>query len=237
MRVLVPLYALLWWGRTASSFAWTRPPSPLPATFNNLGQRGHRGRGVQTPKHLQWQPFLQVATYPWVDTVQPPASPSRRLPQYNRRTVKKRMKQLCQKYVALNERRPLATKGVSAAIVQGMGDILSQYLTTIATTATTGPQPFQWNMLRTLTFMFVGLCYKGPVLHVWYKALAKVAQWTKVRRGFSETQQSLTALTVDQTIGVAIFYPLYYVAYEIFSSVVSLQGTDSNMLGVVTQSV
>ena len=194
MRIQVCLL-VLWWIRSASSFAGRQP-----AKFSVVG------RFQLTTNHRK-QPLLQVS-FP-VD-VESEYSP----------TMADRVKHLCQKYVSLNERRPLATKGVTAAIVQGLGDVLSQYLTLLAKR-----QPFQWNMMRTLTFVIIGLCYKGPMLHVWYKTLTRVSRWTKIQRGFSATQQSLTALTLDQTVGVAIFYPLYYVAYEFFSSVVAFQGT------------
>lgn len=122
------------------------------------------------------------------------------------------------KYVVLSEERPFITKGVSAAMVGGIGDIFSQTLFACATGL-----PFRWDALRTATFMMMGLCFKGPALHIWYNILGRVSHWTKVRKGFSETNQSLTALTLDQTVGVAIFYPLYFIVFELFSSTLSFR--------------
>jgi protein Mpv17 len=144
-------------------------------------------------------------------------------------TGRERLEILVQRYVHACETKPFRTKGLSAAAVQGIGDVLSQHLMAL----TTPHAAFVWDARRTLTFVMIGLFYKGPALHLWYKVLGKIAHWTKVRKGFSETKQSLTALTVDQTVGVAIFYPLYYIMYEVFSSLLSFRGTclDSTMVG------
>lgn len=122
------------------------------------------------------------------------------------------------KYMVLNEERPLMTKGVSAALVATVGDVFSQCLFAHATGVR-----FQWDMMRTLTFTMTGLCFKGPVLHLWYNVLSRLAHWTKVRKGFCQTKQSLAALTLDQTVGVAFFYPLYFVVFELISSTLAFR--------------
>ena len=133
------------------------------------------------------------------------------------------MKNAARKYMTLSEEKPILTKGVSAALVGAVGDVFSQSLFAYATGAR-----FQWDMMRTLTFMMMGLFFKGPALHMWYNVLGRVAHWTKVRKGFGETKQSLTALTLDQTLGVAIFYPLYFIVFELFSSTLCLRCTCKN---------
>lgn len=126
------------------------------------------------------------------------------------------VKKVARKYVTLSEEKPLLTKGVSAALVGAVGDVFSQFLFAYATGV-----PFRWDMMRTVTFMMMGLLFKGPALHMWYNVLGKISKWTKIRMNFSPTSQSLTALTVDQTVGVAIFYPLYFVVFELFSAVLT----------------
>uniref|UniRef100_A0A7S3LEI8 Uncharacterized protein n=1 Tax=Amphora coffeiformis TaxID=265554 RepID=A0A7S3LEI8_9STRA len=137
----------------------------------------------------------------------------------NRILIKNTLKNAARKYMTLSEEKPLLTKGVSAAVVGAIGDVFSQSLFAYATGAV-----FQWDVMRTITFMMMGLCFKGPALHAWYGFLGSIAHWTEVHKGFSETKQSLTALTVDQTIGVAIFYPLYFVVFEVFSAVLTKRG-------------
>lgn len=122
------------------------------------------------------------------------------------------------KYMSLSEEKPFVTKGLSAATVGGIGDVFSQFLFAYATGT-----PFRWDMMRTITFLMMGLCFKGPALHIWYNMLGRVSHWAKVRKGFSETSQSLAALTLDQTVGVAIFYPLYFIVFELFSSTLSFR--------------
>lgn len=72
--------------------------------------------------------------------------------------------------------------------------------------------------------MAIGLVYKGPMLHVWYKVLGRVTIFAKTEMKFSKNGQSLSAMAVDQTVGVAIFYPLYYVVYELLSKLLLGQG-------------
>lgn len=126
------------------------------------------------------------------------------------------MKDVARKYITLSEEKPILTKGVSAALVGAIGDVFSQSLY-----AAVAGTVFRWDMMRTLTFTMMGLLFKGPALHVWYTFLGKISKWTKIRMNFSPTSQSLTALTVDQTVGVAIFYPLYFIVFELFSSALS----------------
>lgn len=134
--------------------------------------------------------------------------------------LKESLKNGFRKYIKLSEEKPLITKGVSAAVVGGIGDVFSQSLFAFATGAV-----FQWDALRTASFMLMGLCFKGPALHLWYGVLGRISHWTKVRRGFSETGQTLTALTVDQTVGVAIFYPLYFIVFEVCSCIFAKRRT------------
>ena len=134
-------------------------------------------------------------------------------------TVPDRLKSLGQKYLKLNEKKPFRTKAFSAAAVQGLGDFLSQVLMASATHTR-----FQWDIMRTVTFMMIGLLYKGPMLHMWYKVLGRVTKFAKKEMEFSKNGQSLSAMAVDQTVGVAIFYPLYYVVYEVLSSLLLGKG-------------
>jgi len=134
-------------------------------------------------------------------------------------TFADRLKSLGHKYLVLNEEKPFRTKAFSAAAVQGMGDFLSQVLM-----ASISHSRFQWDIMRTVTFMAIGLVYKGPMLHVWYKVLGRVTIFAKTEMKFSKNGQSLSAMAVDQTVGVAIFYPLYYVVYELLSKLLLGQG-------------
>lgn len=151
-------------------------------------------------------PLVQVMSSISVDLYQEPP------------TIMDSLKNVASKYMRLNEEKPLMTKGVSAALIGAVGDVFSQSLFAFASGAR-----FQWDMTRTLTFTMMGLCFKGPFMHVWYNVLGRIAHWTKVRKGFSENGQSLTAITVDQTVGVAMFYPLYFVVFELLSSALAFR--------------
>lgn len=154
----------------------------------------------------RFPPLVQVASV----AVEPlPGSSSSSL-------IRTSVKTVARKYVTLSEEKPIVTKGVSAALVGAVGDVFSQSLFAYATGV-----PFRWDMMRTVTFMMMGLLFKGPALHMWYNVLGRISKWTKIRMNFSPTSQSLTALTVDQTVGVAIFYPLYFIVFEIFSAVLT----------------
>lgn len=138
---------------------------------------------------------------------------------YYRPTLKDYATLCFKRYLNLSEERPFLTKGVTAAVVGGVGDVLSQSIV-----ASAARVRFQWDVIRTLTFMMIGLCFKGPAMHVWFRALGRFGHWMEERTGFSDMKQSLVVLAIDQTIGVAILYPLFYVMYEVFSSVLSFRG-------------
>lgn len=134
-------------------------------------------------------------------------------------TVKDRAKAVFNEYLLLLERKPFTTKAVSAAVVGGIGDIVSQSLT-----AVTSRIHFKWDLTRTITFMLIGLLYRGPIMHVWLNTLERFGQ-KMTPRLTCPMKRSLAILAIDQTLGVAFFYPLFYVVHEVFSSFMSLQGT------------
>ena len=141
------------------------------------------------------------------------------LPTVPKNNVSQSLKNAGRKYVQLSEEKPIITKGVSAAVVGGLGDVLSQALLPVST----GTR-FSLDLQRTVVFATMGLCFKGPVLHFWYGMLAKIANWTQVHRGFGEARSTLTAVGLDQTIGVAMIYPLNYLVFELVSAALSWRG-------------
>lgn len=125
------------------------------------------------------------------------------------------LKKLYISYLRSIEERPLLTKGLTAAVVNFLGDILAQYLET-ATGAKFIPN---WARLR--GFFLCGLLYIGPYVHTWYEQLWKIGRWMEATFGSPKRMQTIVQLLVDQTIGVAIFFSTYFYVYEIIDAFVS----------------
>ena len=75
------------------------------------------------------------------------------------------------RYVALSEEKPFVTKSLAAAAVGGMGDFLSQVLKSVSTATY-----FKLDLSRTVTFIMIGLCCKGPLMHIWFKTLHRMGE-------------------------------------------------------------
>ncbi|GAB4814665.1 hypothetical protein N2152v2_001711 [Parachlorella kessleri] len=85
-------------------------------------------------------------------------------------------------YLALLDRRPLATKAVSAAVLNGLGDIIAQL-------GFEKGHDFDWRRLGVFTFL--GFIFIGPALHYWYGTLGRLV----TAKG---TAGTLIKLTADQ---------------------------------------
>jgi hypothetical protein len=123
-------------------------------------------------------------------------------------------------YLHLCETRPFATNSIAAGILAGVGDMLAQALETGFVGA--GFSSFNW--IRWRTFMLTGLLFEGPWMTFWYKCLKRVGRWMENKFQSGPRQQVLGQVVVGQTLGVAIFYPAFFAAYETIGAILSGSG-------------
>jgi hypothetical protein len=123
-------------------------------------------------------------------------------------------------YLHLCEKRPFLTNSIAAGVLAGVGDILAQSLC-VGSTAV-GISSFNW--VRWRTFMLTGLLFEGPWMTFWYMCLKKVGRWMESKYQSGPRQQVLGQVVVGQTLGVAIFYPAFFVVYESIGAIMSGQG-------------
>jgi hypothetical protein len=123
-------------------------------------------------------------------------------------------------YLHLCEKRPFLTNSIAAGVLAGVGDILAQSLCVGSTSV--GISSFNW--IRWRTFMLTGLLFEGPWMTFWYKCLKRVGRWMESKYQSSPRQQVLGQVVVGQTIGVAIFYPVFFGVYECIGAIMSGQG-------------
>jgi protein Mpv17 len=110
------------------------------------------------------------------------------------------------------------TKSVTAALVNAIGDILSQV---IEAHVTKSVLVLNWQRLG--TFFLCGGLYVGPFVHLWYEQLWKLGRWMERRYGCSKAIQTFAQLIMDQTLGVALFFPSYFYIYEYLDALVALR--------------
>lgn len=122
------------------------------------------------------------------------------------------------KYLDLSSQRPYCTKAVSAGLTAGAGAILSQWIQ-----AKSGGVhlAIDWHLVR--SFTLTGLLFEGPYLHWWFDQLFKFGRFLG-SKGVSSRISTIAQVAVDQTIGVAVFFPGYFFFYEIFQSLLVLRG-------------
>lgn len=128
------------------------------------------------------------------------------------------MKGLYQRYVNWLDHSPLIARSVTAAVVGCVGDLLAQWLE-----ARTGGLKFVVNWTRFNAFFVSGLLYVGPFLQYWYGWLWSIGRWMERKVTKSKLWQTLAQVFVDQTLGVWVFFPIYFYAYEFYEAIVSLR--------------
>jgi hypothetical protein len=119
----------------------------------------------------------------------------------------------------LFEKQPFLTNSIVTGILAGIGDVLAQSFT-----GKVGGVAPAFNWIRWRTFLLTGLLFEGPWLCVWYNGLTKFACWLETKYQWGPRQQVLVKVALDQTIGVAVFYPAFFASYEIFGAVLTGRG-------------
>jgi hypothetical protein len=120
---------------------------------------------------------------------------------------------LLQRYSHLIDTKPLATKAWTAGIVAALADLAAQTFIDPLTTHV--------SLRRALTFLFTGACFVGPYLHVWYAKLDATARYLRLS---SPQARTLVKVLLNESIGVCIFFPLYFVAFEVAHGLTHGQG-------------
>jgi hypothetical protein len=129
--------------------------------------------------------------------------------------------QICYtRYLHLCENRPFLTNSITAGVLAGMGDMLAQSLQ--VGSAMAGIPSFNW--VRWRTFMLTGFLFEGPWMSFWYKGLTRLGRWMENKFQSGPRQQVLGQVVADQTLGVVLFYPAFFVVYECIGAVLSGQG-------------
>jgi len=120
------------------------------------------------------------------------------------------------RYQHLLNTRPLSTKSISAGVLTLVGDVIAQYLESRVEGYAS------WDFARMAAFTVAGTMFVGPFVHRWYEVL-----WAMGRRlegrGWSGNAKTLAQVALDQTVGVALFFPTYFYVYELSSSLCTLR--------------
>lgn len=144
----------------------------------------------------------------------------------NRDTVVGR---LCKKYHQLCELRPFPTKSITAGIVAGLGAILCQWIPALSLASpTTHSLAVDWHKVR--SFALTGLVFEGPYMHLWFEQLFWLGRYLESKHGVSSRISTGFQIAVDQTIGVAFFFPAYFFVYECCQSLILLRGESVSSL-------
>lgn len=109
------------------------------------------------------------------------------------------------RYNALLETHPLATKMLTSGVLGGLSDVLVQTMSHNAVNS-----PFELDLHRVAVFTAVCGLYFAPVVDAWFNFLAKIPFPTQL----SDTGKVLAMLAVDQTIGAAIVTGGFFYAFE-----------------------
>jgi hypothetical protein len=60
---------------------------------------------------------------------------------------------------------------------------------------------------------------------VWYEQLWAIGRYLNTNVTKNKNAQTLSQVFVDQTLGVLMFFPTYFYAFELAEALVSLRGT------------
>lgn len=180
--------------------------SPSPLSAGHVHRRRHSRRtaigAVDAPPLDDWEPENDI--YPRLK-----ASP-----------VVTLLHSCYSGYLHLCEKRPFLTNSIAAGVLAGVGDTLAQSLNVGTTVA--GISSFNW--VRWRTFMLTGLLFEGPWMTFWYKCLKRVGRWMESKLQSSARQQVFGQVVVGQTLGVVIFYPVFFMVYECIGAILAGQG-------------
>jgi Mpv17 / PMP22 family len=114
---------------------------------------------------------------------------------------------LLQRYSRLIDTKPLMTKAITAGSIAALADVATQVFVLPPTIA----GGVSWR--RVAAFLLAGALFVGPYLHLWYSKLDAIV--SPLPR---HSVRTISKMLLDQSIGVSIFFPMYFTAYELASS-------------------
>lgn len=136
-------------------------------------------------------------------------------------------------FLNLCDQKPLITKSLAACILSGLGDVMAQLWDMREyhhRTTTPAVAAVSFNSRRLVSFMLMGLLVEGPYFHFWFELLWFVGSSLEKQRQQRSSQLSKTTtlaqVILDQTVGVAIFFPAYFYLFECIESLVFWKGND-----------
>jgi hypothetical protein len=118
---------------------------------------------------------------------------------------------------------PLLTKSLTCAIITLISDIIAQSLESRSGSSLAHHQKF--NFPRLLSFTITSAVLVGPFVHCWYNKLFSFSRKLETKNPDKRIPKSLIVILqvlIDQTFGVALFLPLYFVGFGIISGVVTM---------------
>lgn len=121
--------------------------------------------------------------------------------------------EIFQWYLRQCSENPVPTKSLTAAAISAISDVFAQSLSWENASESFLDIP------RTGAFLLCGLFFVGPYVHYYYHILAGVGAWANKKHEASRLQQLLLQLSIDQTVGVSIYFPCYIFVFELFESV------------------
>ena len=127
---------------------------------------------------------------------------------------KKSRKNVLEWYSQMVNEKPLLTKAATAGLAAALGDMFAQ----LVLVSSSQPPDISWR--RVVAFLLTGTFFVGPYLHLWYGQLDTMLG--RLRQ--SHIARTFSKMLIDQTVGVTIFFPMYFVAYELAESVVTGRG-------------
>jgi hypothetical protein len=116
------------------------------------------------------------------------------------------------------QQRPVVTKSLTCGILSFVGDVFSQLVSAHTTQST-----FIFHPLRSMAFLLSGTLFVGPYIHFWYQALWTWGRHWQSTWNISKARQVLYLNILDQTIGVLLFFPLYFYIHEVVEACISLR--------------
>jgi len=121
-------------------------------------------------------------------------------------------------YIRMLDKKPLITQIMTVGLITATGDILSQCLE-----ARVAGTSLILNWARLSAFAISGAFFVGPYVHTWYGVLWKLGRWQEQKYGLSRSWQVMTQTIVDQTVGVAVFFPVYFYVFEAVEAALGLR--------------
>jgi hypothetical protein len=104
-----------------------------------------------------------------------------------------------------------------------LGDVIAQILE-----SRDGGGDF--NIRRVVTFFVCNALFTGPFVHYWYRLLGTIGTNIQTNYDIPKYKSIMTQVTIDQTVGVLLFFPSYLYIYDIVDAIVRKQQFPSSLL-------